>query len=76
MDKPHLSDLRLTGNTEPGHVHQPRQADVGPIGPTASSLDAPPRALKGKLIMPEQALELLHDCDVLRLVGLRHEAEQ
>jgi hypothetical protein len=33
-------------------------------------------ALQGTLITPEQALELLHDCNVLRLVGPPHEAEQ
>lgn len=35
------------------------QADIEAVG----------LALKGTLITPEQALELLHDCDVLRLVG-------
>jgi hypothetical protein len=42
------------------------QADIKAVG----------LALKGTLITPEQALELLHDCDVLRLVGPSHEADQ
>jgi hypothetical protein len=42
------------------------QADIEAVG----------LALKGALITPEQALELLHDCDVLRLVGPSHEADQ
>ena len=40
------------------------QADIEAVGV----------ALKGKLITPEQALELLHDCDALLLVGAREEA--
>ena len=36
-----------------------RQADIDAVG----------LALKGGLIDPEQALELLHDCDALHLVG-------
>ena len=32
-------------------------------------------ALKGGLIHPEQALELLHDCDALHLVGAVREDE-
>jgi hypothetical protein len=35
------------------------QADIEAIG----------LALKGGLITPDQALELLHDCDALRIVG-------
>jgi hypothetical protein len=35
------------------------QADIEAVG----------LALKGGLIEPEQALELLHDCDALHLVG-------
>jgi hypothetical protein len=35
------------------------QADIEAVG----------LALKGGLIEPEQALELLHDCDCLHLVG-------
>jgi hypothetical protein len=35
------------------------QADIEAVG----------LALKGHLISPEQALELLHDCDALHLVG-------
>jgi hypothetical protein len=42
------------------------QADIEAVG----------LALMGTLITPEQALELLHDRDVLRLVGPPHEAEQ
>ena len=30
-------------------------------------------ALKGGLVTPDQALELLHDCDALHLVGGHHE---
>jgi hypothetical protein len=41
------------------------QADIEAVG----------LALKGGLIEPEQALELLHDCDALHLVGaIREEA--
>ena len=41
------------------------QADIEAVG----------IALKGGLIEPEQALELLHDCDCLHLVGaVREEA--
>lgn len=32
-------------------------------------IDAIGLALKGGLITPDQAIALLHDCDVLRLVG-------
>jgi hypothetical protein len=39
------------------------QADIEAVG----------LALKATLITPAQALELLHDCDVLRLVGPTHE---
>jgi hypothetical protein len=42
------------------------QADIKAVG----------LALKSTLITPDQALELLHDCDVLRLVGLPREAKQ
>ena len=42
------------------------QADIEAIGV----------ALKGNLITPEQALELLHDCDALLLVEARGEAAQ
>jgi hypothetical protein len=42
------------------------QADIEAVG----------IALKGKLITPEQALELLHDCDALLLVEARGEAAQ
>ena len=42
------------------------QADIESVGV----------ALKHEWISPEQALEALHDCDALRLVGLSHEAEQ
>jgi hypothetical protein len=34
-----------------------------------ADIDAVAIALKGGLIHPEQALELLHDCDALHLVG-------
>ena len=34
-----------------------------------ADIDAVGLALKGGLITPDQALELLHDCDALRLVG-------
>jgi hypothetical protein len=42
-----------------------QQADIEAVG----------LALKGDLISPEQALELLADCDVLRLVGTPPEAQ-
>jgi hypothetical protein len=42
------------------------QADVEAVG----------LALRGGLIEPEEVLELLHDCDVLCLVGPPHEAQQ
>jgi hypothetical protein len=42
------------------------QADIEAIGV----------ALKGNLITPEQALELLHDCDALLLVEACGEAAQ
>jgi hypothetical protein len=42
------------------------QADIEAVG----------LALKATLITPAQALELLHDCDVLRLVGPPHEEAQ
>jgi hypothetical protein len=38
-----------------------------------ADIEAVVLALKGALITPEQALELLHDCDVLRLIGPPHE---
>jgi len=41
------------------------QADIEAVG----------IALKGGLIHPQQALELLHDCDALRLVGAVREGE-
>jgi hypothetical protein len=42
-----------------------RQADIDAVG----------LALKAGLVDPEQALELLHDCDALHLVGaIREEA--
>lgn len=34
-----------------------------------SDIDAIGLALKGGLITPDQAVALLHDCEVLRLVG-------
>ena len=40
------------------------QADIEAVG----------IALKGGLIDPEQAIELLHDCDALHLVGVGREA--
>jgi hypothetical protein len=40
------------------------QADIEAVG----------IALKGCLIDPEQAIELLHDCDALHLVGVHQEA--
>ena len=40
------------------------QADIEAVG----------IALKGGMITPDQALELLHDCDALLLVGAREEA--
>jgi len=40
------------------------QADIEAVG----------IALKGGLIDPKQAIELLHDCDALHLVGVRQEA--
>ncbi len=42
------------------------QADIEAVGV----------ALKGNLITPEQALELLRHCDALLLVGAREEAAQ
>jgi len=38
-----------------------------------ADIDAVGLALKGGLVTPDQALELLHDCDALHLVGGRHE---
>jgi hypothetical protein len=40
----------------------------------ASDIDAVGWALKGGLVSPEQALELLADCDGLHLVGVHGEA--
>jgi hypothetical protein len=40
-----------------------------------ADIDAVAIALKGGLIHPEQALELLHDCDALQLVGSVREEE-
>jgi hypothetical protein len=42
------------------------QADIEAVG----------LALKAGLVEPEQALELLHDCDALYLVGVREEATE
>lgn len=39
-----------------------------------ADIDAVGLALRTGLISPEQALELLHDCDALQLVGLREGA--
>jgi hypothetical protein len=41
----------------------------------ASDIDAVGLALKAGLIEPEQALELLDDCDCLALIGIRHGTE-
>jgi hypothetical protein len=41
-----------------------------------ADIDAVAIALKGGLIHPEQALELLHDCDALHLVGAAVREEQ
>ena len=41
----------------------------------ASDIDAVGLALKGGLIEPEQALELLQDCDCLALIGIREGTE-
>ena len=38
-----------------------------------ADIDAVGLALKGGLVTPDQALELLHDCDALHLVGGHHE---
>ena len=40
-----------------------------------ADIDAVAIALKGGLIHPEQALDLLHDCDALHLVGPVREEE-
>jgi hypothetical protein len=40
-----------------------------------ADIDAIAIALKAGLIHPEQALELLHDCDALHLVGAVREDE-
>jgi hypothetical protein len=40
-----------------------------------ADIDAVAIALKGGLINPEQALELLHDCDALHLVGAVREEQ-
>lgn len=39
-----------------------------------ADIDAVGLALKGRLVTPEQALELLHGVDVLRLIGTPPEA--
>jgi hypothetical protein len=39
-----------------------------------ADIDAITLALEGGLITADQALELLHDCDALHLVGVREEA--
>jgi hypothetical protein len=39
-----------------------------------ADIDAVGKALGAGLIEPEQALELLADCDCLQLVGIREEA--
>lgn len=39
-----------------------------------ADIDAVGIALKGGLVTPDQALELLHDVDALRIVGVRPEA--
>jgi hypothetical protein len=41
----------------------------------AGDIDAVGLALKAGLIEPEQALELLDDCDCLALIGIRHGTE-
>jgi hypothetical protein len=41
----------------------------------AADIEAVGIALKGGLIHPEQALELLHDCDALHLVDAIREEE-
>jgi hypothetical protein len=40
-----------------------------------ADIDAVGMALKAGLIEPEQALELLDDCDCLALIGIRHGTE-
>jgi hypothetical protein len=39
-----------------------------------ADLEAIGIALRGGLVSPEQALELLHDCGILEIVGLREVA--
>ena len=41
----------------------------------AGDIDAVGLALKAGLIEPEQALELLQDCDCLALIGIREGTE-
>jgi hypothetical protein len=40
-----------------------------------ADIDAVGMALKAGLVAPEQALDLLHDCDALHLVGAVREKE-
>ena len=41
-----------------------------------ADIDAVGMALKAGLVEPEQALELLHECDCLQLIELREETRK